>query len=114
MYADHLNNSERALELASKARELDPNSPEVADTLGWILFGRKDYARALELLTESVARLPANPEVQFHFARASQMMGQIEPARMAFQKAAASKIDFEGKEQIRDFLGQLDQGPARP
>lgn len=114
LYAERLGNPARGLELATKAREFDPNSPEVADTLGWILFNRREYARALELLSESAARLPTNPQVQFHFARANQMMGRVEPARAAFAKAAAANANFEGKEQIKDFLAQLDQQPATP
>jgi predicted Zn-dependent protease len=113
LYAEQLGNADRALELARKARELDPNSPEVADTLGWILFNRRDYAGALELLAESAARLPSNPEVQFHFARASQMMGQVEPARAAFAKAAAAAGEFEGKAKIKDYLVELDQSASK-
>ena len=114
LYTERLNNPDRGFELATKARALDPNSPEIADTLGWILFNRREYAGALELLKESAARLPGNPEVQFHLARANQMLGNVDQARAAYQKAATATRDFEGKTEIKNYLAQLDAQPKTP
>lgn len=81
IYSDHLSRPDRALVLARRARELEPNSPEVADTLGWILFQRQDYAAAFELLRESAAKRPNDSEIQSHFQRASQMMAAQVPGK---------------------------------
>ena len=114
LYDEHLSDSDRALELAGKARQLQPNSPEIADTLGWILFKRREYSRALQLMAESVSGRPDNPQIQFHFARASQMMGQTEKARDAYMRAAAAKVDFAGKSEIAAYLAELDQSAPKP
>lgn len=108
LYAERLGQPDRALELAQRARWQDPLSPVVADTLGWILFKRKDYAGALALLQESAARLPANPEVQYHLAMASQMAGQSDAARAAFRRALAAPFDFPGKADSQARLAQLE------
>lgn len=115
LYAEHLNDVDRAHELASKAREMEPASPLVADTLGWIHYRRKEYARALELISESAAKAPDNPEVQFHLAMANQQMGRTDAARAAFERAAAARNDFPGKSEIAKHLASLAQAgvPAK-
>src|SRR4029077_9133391 len=47
LYAEHLNQLDRGYELAEKARTLEQNAAEIADTLGWILYRRGDYQQAL-------------------------------------------------------------------
>jgi tetratricopeptide (TPR) repeat protein len=46
----HERGDARALEIAGKAYELDPNRPEVADTFGWILFNAAEAGEAQTLL----------------------------------------------------------------
>src|SRR5207302_7775811 len=47
LYAERLNQLDKGYELAQKARTLQPGDGMVADTLGWILYKRGDYQRAL-------------------------------------------------------------------
>jgi tetratricopeptide (TPR) repeat protein len=112
LYSEHLNQLDRAFELAEKARTLDSESPVISDTLGWILFKRKEYPRSLELLRQSAAKLPDNPEVQFHLAMVSQASGETEAARAAFTKAASATVDFPGKSEIKKHLASLDRDSA--
>lgn len=107
LYDDHLNQSDRALELARKARQLDPASPAVADTLGWILFKRREYPEAVEVLKESATRAPNEPVVQYHLGMASQAAGQIEAARAAFDRAVKAAADFPGKSDAVRRLAEL-------
>jgi Flp pilus assembly protein TadD len=58
--------TEKALQLAQTAKEAAPDELHISDTLGWILYNRGVYQRALALLKESAAKLPENPEVQYH------------------------------------------------
>jgi Tfp pilus assembly protein PilF len=113
LYTERIVNLDRALELATRARQLAPAMPEIADTLGWILLKRGEHARALELITESAAKLPNDPSVRFHLARAHHLLGQVEPARAAYRAAAAAKDDFDGKSEIAGYLAQLDGAPAK-
>lgn len=109
LQAERLGNLDRAHALATRARELAPALPEIADTLGWITLKRGDPARALELLKESAAKLPADPAIQFHLARAHHLLGQAGPARAAYRAAAAAPAEFEGKSEIAGYLAELDR-----
>ena len=107
LYAEHLNQPDRAYELARKARTAQPGDPSIADTLGWICYKRGDYPQAVTLLRESVAKLPGEHEVQYHFGLANYMMGEMETARTSLRLAAEATEDFPGKSEIRERLASL-------
>ncbi len=111
LLCDKLGKPDEALPLASKARELAPQAPSIADTLGWVYFRQHEYPRALALLQECAPKLPEEPEVQFHLGMAYFMMGQEEPARLAFQRALERKQDFPGRDQAEKRLALLDLDP---
>lgn len=108
--AGPLNNMAKAQELATRARTIQPASPEIADTLGWILFQQKDYPQALSLIEEAATKIPDNAEIQYHLGMARYMQGQKDTARTALEKAVAAKQPFAGIEQAREYLGQLTGG----
>jgi tetratricopeptide (TPR) repeat protein len=60
-YSEHGGDMEKALELAQRAREASPDDPRVSDTLGWLLYKRGVYQRALALFQESAASFRASP-----------------------------------------------------
>jgi tetratricopeptide (TPR) repeat protein len=107
IYSEHLGQLDKADDLARKAKEAVPNEPHIADTLGWILFKKGDYANALPLLRESAGKLPDLPEVQFHAGMAHYMLGEEEPARLALQKAVDAPSDFPAKDEARQRLALL-------
>jgi Flp pilus assembly protein TadD len=108
VYAERLDQPDKAYDLAQKARALQPADAAIADTLGWILYKKGNYQQSLTLLQESAQKLPNNPEVQFHFGMASYMMGDMDAARTAFHQAAAAANDFPGKEEVRRKLALLE------
>lgn len=112
IYAEHLSQLDRGYELAEKARTLEPNAAEVADTLGWILYKRGDYQQALALLQESANKLPQNSEVQFHLGMTSYMMGQADKARSAFEQALHATADFPAKSETQRRLALLKESPG--
>ncbi len=107
---------DKAYELAKRAREAAPNEPQLADTLGWILFKKGDYGNALRLLQESAGKLPNSAEIQFHAGMAHYMMGEEGPARLALQKAVDATADFPEKDEARQRLALLaiDVGAGNP
>jgi tetratricopeptide (TPR) repeat protein len=107
IYSEHLGQIDKAHDLAKRARELNPNEPHMADTLGWILFKRGDYRNALRLLQESSSKLPDNPEIQLHLGMAHYMLGEEDASRIALQKAVDASADFRGKEDARQRLALL-------
>jgi len=107
LYSEHFGQLEKAYEMASRARELLPYDPFTADTLGWILYKKSQYPSALSLLQESADKLPAEPEVQFHLGMTHYMMGEEEPARVAFQRALQLNKDFPGSDEASRRLSVL-------
>jgi tetratricopeptide (TPR) repeat protein len=112
LYGEQLNQLERAAELGMRARALEPNSAEIADTLGWIHYKRKDYTAALVLLQESAAKLPQNPEVRFHLGMTLLMSGDAKAALKELQLAVGAKGDFPGKDEARRQVVALESGRA--
>lgn len=107
LYSEHLDDNDKAYAMAEKARQLQPSEPHTADTLGWILYKRGEYTRALGLLDEAAAALPAESEIQLHLGLTHYMMGEEEPARVALQQAVESPRDFPGKEEASRRLALL-------
>jgi tetratricopeptide (TPR) repeat protein len=110
LYSEHFNDLDKAYQLAEKDRELAPYDPYVADTLGWILYKRHDFQRALALMQESMDKQPANAEVHYHVGMAHYMLGDEESARLNL-KFALSKSDFEATNEVLRRLKILDLDP---
>lgn len=113
LYADNLGNPERALELARRARALEPTSAAIADTLGWILYQRKDYTGALPLVEEAAGRMPDNPEIQLHVGLVQQKLGNNAAAQAAFRLAAQAPGNSAAKAEAQKQLGGTPAVPAK-
>jgi len=107
MYSERLGRLEDAYKMARRAKDLLPNEPYSADTLGWILYKRGEYSWALSLLQESAEKLPGSAEVQFHLGMAHYMMAEEGPARIALQRALQVGKQFAGKEETERRLAVL-------
>jgi tetratricopeptide (TPR) repeat protein len=103
-----LNKIDRAYELAQRARVLLPDNPSIGDTLGWALFKKGDYARALTVLEDSAEKSPADAEIQFHLGMAYYMRDEEDSARAALQRAVGSQQDYPNKEEARSRLAELN------
>ena len=69
-------NLDVALSLAQTARRGLPDSPNVADTLGWVLYQKGAYKSAIDSLREALrlieqGKSPDNPTLHFHLGMAS-------------------------------------------
>lgn len=107
LYSEKLDRLDQAYKLARQARDLLPNDPSTADTLGWILYRRGEYSWAINLLRESADKLPASAEVQFHLGMAHYMMAEEGPARLALQRALQSRASFPGRDEAERRLAVL-------
>lgn len=72
----HERGDPRALDIAGKAYELNPNRPEVADTFGWILFNSGERDRGLSILQQAHLAYPTQTEIAYHTAVALDGMGR--------------------------------------
>jgi tetratricopeptide (TPR) repeat protein len=107
VYSEKLVNLDKAFDLAQRARKALPNDPNVADTLGWVLFKRHQYTWGLGLLTESAATLRTEPEAQYHLGMIQYMLGDEAGARVSFERALQAGRDFPGIDQMKDRLSVL-------
>src|SRR5260370_12784682 len=73
LYADKLNEIDKAYDLAQKARGLR-SEPATTDTLAWVLYKKVDYRQALALLQDGSGNLAENPDAQFSLRVDSYMM----------------------------------------
>lgn len=105
--SERLGQLDQGYRYAEQARELLPNDPATADTLGWILYQKGEYTRALGLLLESAGKLPLEPEIQLHLGMAQYMMGAEQSARVALEAATRSPREFPNKEEARRRLAVL-------
>jgi tetratricopeptide (TPR) repeat protein len=107
LYSEHGGDKNRALALAEVAKETAPDEPHISDTLGWILYKRGVYQRALALLKESAGKLPDNMEVQYHLGMTYAKLGDKVGAREALGRAAASPAAFVGKDEAKRVLTEM-------
>lgn len=108
LYSEHLGQLDKAYQAAQKARELLPENPAAADTLGWILYQRGEYPWALSLLQASADKLPGEGEVLFHLGMTHYVLGNEEAARTFLQRAVNSSKDFTGKDEANQRLSILN------
>ncbi len=89
-------NLDHALELANRARELQPDNPAVLDTVGYVYLARREYTDAIKVLehaqqlssAKQFTDLAVAGEVRRHLAEAYICTGQPERAQLL---ASASK-----------------------
>ena len=108
LYSEHGGDKEKALQLAQTAKEAAPDDPRVSDTLGWILYKRGVYQRALTLFEESAAKLPDEPAVQYHLGLAYAKVGNKDGARKALKAATSTKREFPDLAAARRALTELN------
>src|SRR4029079_11884052 len=86
---DQLHNPSKALELARSARDLAPNDPGVAGSVGQIALKGGNHVWALSLLKDGVRGNQQSPVVLRDFALASYALGRVKEACDSMQKVLA-------------------------
>ena len=93
--------------MAQKAKQQAPNSPEVADTLGWIYIKKNLPDEALRILNEIVKKSPENPIFRMHLAQAMFQKGDRPGARTELSKALRNSPTKLVEQQIRGLLQKI-------
>jgi Flp pilus assembly protein TadD len=107
IYSETGGDMDKALKLAQMAKEGAPEDPQIADTLGWILYKMGNYDWALGYLKESASKLADNAEVQYHLGMTQYKLGNAEEAKRALEAALTLGGDFQGAEEVRRALSEL-------
>lgn len=102
LYAESGKNLDRALDLAQDAKQLMPDDPNAADTLGWVLYRRGVPSAAIAFLREAEAGLLVRVNqggvgdqanlglIRHHLAVAYEASGDAESARDVLASAFES------------------------
>ncbi len=107
LYCEELGDLEKAFRLASKAREGAPEDPNIADTLGWVLYKQGNYEDALKLIEESSSKVPENIEVLFHLGMTHYRLGNPDKAKKALNRALLIQPDFSGAAEANKALAEM-------
>ena len=79
------NRYQEAFEMLSRAIKLNPGSPAIMDSYGWVLFKLEKYQEALIYLKRAYDLVP-EPEIGAHYAVALKAAGDISEAKAVVRK----------------------------
>jgi putative PEP-CTERM system TPR-repeat lipoprotein len=99
----------RALAAAEQAYQLAPESPEILDTLGWILVGQGETARGLKLLQKAAETAPESAVIRYHWAAALAKSGDSKRARTELAGLLGKSKTFSQRQEAQALLRQLSQ-----
>lgn len=101
LLAENFGDLNNALDLAIKAYRQMPSSPEVMDTLGYILVKKGRFKEAIPLLEKAHGAIPDHPSVQLHLGMAYQGAGKPEKAKELLEKVLVAGSSDEVLEARR-------------
>ena len=101
---------QRAFLLAQAAHDAAPQDPQIADTLGWVLYKQGAIPRAAQLLGEAAEKLPTNAEVLYHLGMAQAKLGRNDEARASLTKSLELQADHPGAAEAKATLATLPAG----
>lgn len=105
-------NLDLALGMAQTAGKGLPNSPAIADTLGWIYYRKGVYPIAVNYLQhaldlEQKYKMPDNPDVHYHLGWAYEKTQQPALARKEFEQVLKTTPNYPATEEIKRELAHL-------
>jgi putative PEP-CTERM system TPR-repeat lipoprotein len=104
LLAQEAHKLDEALKYAQRAQELEPDNPEFADTLGWILFEKGLYQPAIVQLARAGAR-DGNVVWKYHLAMAYAKTGDVGRGREILKAALARNPDLPEAKAAKEMLG---------
>ncbi len=115
LYAGPLQNKEKALTYAKKARELAPGDPQITGVLGKVAYQNDNLTWSYSLLQEAARQREKDPSILHGLAWAAYTLGKVGEAREITQKILATGSDFPEAADARRFLSltALDENPKK-
>lgn len=98
---------DQALTMVQRARQKLPNSPDVADTLGWIYIKKNLSEDAVRVFRDLVQKEPGNPTYRVHFAMALLQKGDKPSAKRELEAAIKSNPSKDEAVKIHDLLQKI-------
>ncbi|KAF5407503.1 MAG: Beta-barrel assembly-enhancing protease [Candidatus Udaeobacter sp.] len=111
--AGPLQNKEKALAYAKKARELAPTDPQVAGILGKVAYDSGNFTWSYSVLQEAVRQRANDPSILHDLAWAAYSLGKVNEARDAMQKVLTDNLNSSQAADAKKFLAlaALDENP---
>src|SRR6266404_3513065 len=98
---------DQALTMAQRARQKLPNSPDIADTLGWIYIKKNLSEDAVRVFKDLVVKEPANPTYHYHFGMALMQKGDKPSAKKEFDMAMKNNPSKDELGKIQNLLQKI-------
>jgi putative PEP-CTERM system TPR-repeat lipoprotein len=88
-----------ALDIARRALAAAPSSPDVNDTLGWILVQEGKAEEGIPYLRQALVRKADDPLLRYHLAVALNKLGRNSEALMELDKLLVDQQEFAERDQ---------------
>ncbi|GAA5524001.1 beta-barrel assembly-enhancing protease [Microbulbifer aestuariivivens] len=85
---------QEALQLISRALELNPNDPAIIDSMGWVQYRLGNHAEAIRYLEQALEKLPDH-EIAAHLGEVLWMQGNRKRAIQVWQRGLQINPDSE-------------------
>ena len=114
LYAERGIKLDRAVEYIEKAMQLQPNDPNITDSLGWAFYQKGETQQAIEYLEKAVSLLAEKDRygssvILEHLGDAYHKAGRIEDSRKMWQKAAEGLPNSEtAREKLSSLSSESD------
>ncbi|MAM88629.1 MAG: hypothetical protein CME36_15100 [unclassified Hahellaceae] len=82
----HENDDDRAMDLARRAYNLQPENASIADTYGWIMFKQGYTSQSIEILEKAHGLQPESEDIALHLAEAYRALGKNSEAQRLLEK----------------------------
>ncbi len=105
--ADTGGDLDQAMSLAQRAKQQEPTSPDISDTLGYVYYRKNLNAQAVQIFRQIVQNRPNNPTFRLHLAMALLKQGDKQGAREEAQKALQDASQPDEQKKIRTFVSQI-------
>jgi Flp pilus assembly protein TadD len=105
LLTDQFDRHEDARAYIQRALAMNPDSPAIIDSMGWVLYKLGDYAAALDYL-ERAYRLETDPEIAAHLVDVYWALGQQDRAREFLQSALENSPEDA---HLREVSQRLEQ-----
>lgn len=96
----------RALGLAEKAYNLQPDNPGIKDTYGWAQIQQGDVRKGRRLIEQALEKMSKVAEVRYHHAVALIQTGDKQEGMKSLRALVAEEKDFPGLEDAKRLLSE--------
>jgi uncharacterized protein (TIGR03790 family) len=105
--AVHAQNPKEALPFARRAFSLAPNTPDIADTLGWVHHLLGDNTSAESILVRALSIAPDHVELLIHAATVLDASGKKSNALSAVERALKINPAIRSRDDVRRLMERL-------